>query len=228
MESTDVCPLPMTTTAPFAAGTASGARLVGLLAGFRPRFRSRMGRSIKLPNCSHALCGGGERLGPHRRFTMKAALPTLIAAMAVAGVVFASPAETMAGHTSVSPEDIKWGPAPAMLPSGAEAAVLFGDPSKEGLFVLRLRFPKGYRVPPHTHPVDEVLTVICGTFSMGMGENADQSKAQPFPAGSFHALPPRTAHYVFIDEETVVQISTVGPWGLTYVNPNDDPQQKSQ
>ena len=159
---------------------------------------------------------------------MKTALPTLIAAVAAAGVVFTSLADTMAGHTSVSPQDIKWGPAPALLPSGAEAALLFGDPGKEGLFVLRLKFPKGYRVPPHTHPVDEVLTVMSGTFVLGMGETADQSKAQPFPAGSFHALPPGTAHYVFIDEETVVQISTVGPWGLTYVKPNDDPRQKSR
>ena len=159
---------------------------------------------------------------------MKIALPTLIAAAAAAGVVFTSLADTMAGHMSVSPQDIKWGPAPAMLPSGAEAAVLLGDPDKEGLFVLRLKFPRGYRVPPHTHPVDEVLTVISGTFSLGMGDKADQSKAQPFNAGSFHALPPGTAHYVFIDEETVVQISTVGPWGLTYVSPKDDPRRQSQ
>ena len=146
---------------------------------------------------------------------MKIALPTLIAAVAVAGVAFTTPADTMEGHTSVSPQDIKWGPAPAMLPPGAEAAVLFGDPSKEGLFVLRLKFPAGYRVAPHTHPVDEVVTVISGTFYKGMGETADPSKAQPLPAGSFFALPPGTAHYVFIDEETVVQISTIGPWGLT-------------
>ena len=159
---------------------------------------------------------------------MKIALPTLIAVVAVAGVAFTTPADTMEGHTIVPPQDIKWGPAPAMLPPGAEAAVLFGDPSKEGLFVLRLKFPAGYRVSPHTHPVDEVLTVISGTFSMGMGENADQSKAQPFSAGSFFALPPGTAHYVFINEETIVLISTNGPWGLTYINPKDDPRQKSQ
>jgi quercetin dioxygenase-like cupin family protein len=222
--ATDVCLLRTTTTALIAAGTASGAGLVGFPAG--NRFTN--GKVIKLPSCSHALCGGGERLGPHRRLTMKIALPSLVAVMAIAAVASTSPADTMAGHTSVSPQDIKWGPAPAMLPSGAEAAVLFGDPSKEGLFVLRLKFPKGYRVPPHIHPVDEVLTVISGTFSMGMGENAHQSKAQPFRAGSFHALPPGTAHYVFIDEETIVQISTVGPWGLTYASPNDDPRQKSQ
>ena len=95
------------------------------------------------------------------------------------------------------------------------------------MFALRLKLPAGYRVPPHTHPVDEVVTVISGTFSLGMGETADQSSAQPLPAGSFFALPPGTPHFVFIDEETVIQISTVGPWGLTYVNPADDPRQKS-
>jgi quercetin dioxygenase-like cupin family protein len=159
---------------------------------------------------------------------MKIALPTLIAAVAVAGVAFTTPADTMEGHSSVSPQDIKWGPAPAMLPPGAEAAVLFGNPSKEGYFVLRLKFPAGYRVAPHTHPVDEVVTVISGTFHEGMGETADPRKAQPWPEGSFFARPPGMAHYVFVEEETVIQISTVGPWGLTYVNPNDDPQLKSK
>ena len=70
--------------------------------------------------------------------------------------------------------------------------------------------------------------MISGTFGLGMGETADQSQTQPLPAGSFFALPPATAHYVFIDEETVIQISTVGPWEPTYVNPEDDPRQKSQ
>jgi quercetin dioxygenase-like cupin family protein len=159
---------------------------------------------------------------------MKIALPTLIAAVAVVGIASTAPADTMKGHTIVPPQEIKWGPAPAVLPPGAEAAVLFGDPSEEGLFVLRLKLPRGYRVAPHEHPVDEVITVISGTFRMGMGEVADQRKARPLPAGSFFALPPGMAHYVFTDEETVVQISTVGPWGLTYINPKDDPRQKTQ
>ena len=159
---------------------------------------------------------------------MKIELPALTIAVALAGIASAAPADTMDGHTIIAPQEIKWGPAPAVLPPGAEAAVLFGDPSKEGLFALRLKLPEGYSVPPHMHPVDEVVTVISGTFSLGMGETADQSKAQPLPAGSFFALPPGEAHYFFIDEETVIQISTVGPWGLTYVNPEDDPRPKSQ
>jgi quercetin dioxygenase-like cupin family protein len=159
---------------------------------------------------------------------MKITVPTLIAIVAVAAAASTAPADAMDPHTIVSPQEIKWGPAPAVLPPGAEAAVLFGDPGKEGLFALRLKLPEGYRVPPHTHPVDEVVTVISGTFGLGMGKTADQSQAQPLPAGSFFALPPDTAHYVFIDQETVIQINTVGPWGLTYVNPEDDPRQKSQ
>jgi quercetin dioxygenase-like cupin family protein len=159
---------------------------------------------------------------------MKIVLPTLIAAVAVAGVASTAPADTMEGHTIVPPQEIKWGPAPPVLPPGAQAAVLFGDPDEEGLFVLRLKFPAGYSVGPHTHPVDEIVTVISGTFYKGMGETADPSKARPLPAGSFFALPPDTAHYVFMEEETVIQISTVGPWGLTYINPKDDPRQKSQ
>src|SRR5262245_65951749 len=158
---------------------------------------------------------------------MKIALPTLIAAVAVAGVAFTTPADTMEGHTSVPPQGIKGGPAPAMLPPGAEAAVLFGDPSKEGLFVLRLRFPAGYSVAPHRHPVDEVVTVISGTFSVGGRETADPRGAQQLPAGSCHVGRPGRAHYVFIEEETVIQSSTNGPWALTYLNHNDDPHKKS-
>ena len=159
---------------------------------------------------------------------MKMTFSALTAVAAFAGVASTAPAEMMGDHTVVAPQEIKWGPAPAVLPAGAEAAVLFGDPSKEGLFVLRLKFPAGYSVAPHSHPVDEVVTVISGTFYEGMGETADRRKAQPLPAGSFFARPPGTAHYVFVEEETVVQISTVGPWGLTYINPKDDPRQNTQ
>ena len=120
----------------------------------------------------------------------------------------------MEGHTIVRPQDIKWGPAPAILPPGAEAAVLSGDPGKEGFFVLRLKLPAGYRVAPHTHPVDEVVTVISGTFCMGMGETADPSKAQPLPAGSFFALPPGTAHYVFTTKRRLYKSAPTVPGDL--------------
>ena len=128
-------------------------------------------------------------------------------------------------HTMLQPDQITWAPAPAALPAGAEAAVLYGDPSKEGLFALRLKLPDGYKIPPHTHPAIEAVTVISGTFKLGRGETADEAQAQALPAGSFFALSPGTPHFAFTVGETVVQINTVGPWGLTYVNPKDDPRQ---
>jgi quercetin dioxygenase-like cupin family protein len=137
---------------------------------------------------------------------------------------FALPAVAADEHVMLAPDEIVWQAAPAALPSGAEAAVLFGDPTEEGLFALRLKLPEGYAVPPHTHPVIEAVTVISGSFRLGMGETADPAKAEPLPAGSFFGLPPGTAHFVFVDEETVIQISTNGPWGLTYVDPKDDPR----
>ena len=106
--------------------------------------------------------------------------------------------------------------------------MLYGDPGKEGLFALRLKLPKGYHIPPHTHPKPEVVTVVSGTFRLGMGETADQSKAKSLPSGSFFALSPGMAHFAYADEDAVVQLNSNGPWGITYVNPKDDPRQKSQ
>ncbi len=160
---------------------------------------------------------------------MKTAFSALVmSAVALASAAFAASADTMEAHKIVLPQEITWGPGPAALPAGAEAATLFGDPTKEGLFALRLKLPAGYHIPPHIHPKPEVVTVISGTFRLGMGETANQSKAQPLPAGSFFAMPPSMAYYVFADEDTVIQLNSNGPWGLTYMNPKDDPRQKSQ
>ena len=91
-------------------------------------------------------------------------------------------------HTVITPNEVKWGPASKALPAGAEAAVLFGDPTKEGPFALRLKLPAGYAIPPHTHPRLEVDTVISGTINLGMGETADRSAAKAIPAGSFKTV----------------------------------------
>jgi quercetin dioxygenase-like cupin family protein len=151
--------------------------------------------------------------------------------LVAAGVVAAASAVASAvtepmEHKLTAPKDVKWGAGPASLPAGAEAAVLYGDPTKDGLFAMRLKLPKGYRIAPHTHPKPEIVTVISGTFRVGMGETADQTKAEAMPAGSFIALSPGTAHFAGADEDTVVQLNSTGPWSLTYVNPKDDPRQK--
>ncbi len=160
---------------------------------------------------------------------MKIALSAvLMSAIAAAALTTSTSADSMGEHDVISPQQIKWAPAPASLPRGAEAAVLYGDPSKEGLFALRLKLPTGYHIPPHTHPKPEVVTVISGTFRLGMGETADKSKGQPLPAGSFFALAPGMAHYAFADEDTVIQLNSTGPWSLTYINPKDDPRQQTQ
>lgn len=137
-------------------------------------------------------------------------------------------AQPSAGHTMLTAGDIKWSSAPPSLPAGAEAAVLYGNPGSEGLFALRLRLPKGYVIAPHTHPKPEIVTVISGTFRLGMGETADRSKARSLGAGSFLAMPPGMAHFAFTDEETVIQLNSTGPWTVNYINPNDDPRKKTQ
>ncbi len=159
---------------------------------------------------------------------MKALQTLAIGIVGLAVAASTASAQTTDAHKVLTPQEIKWGPAPASIPPGAQAAVLYGDPGKEGLFALRLKLPKGYHIPPHTHPKPEVVTVVSGTFRLGMGKTADESKAQALPAGSFFAMTPGMEHYAFADEDTVVQLNSTGPWGLTYVNPKDDPRQKSQ
>jgi quercetin dioxygenase-like cupin family protein len=129
-------------------------------------------------------------------------------------------------HKLISPQDIKWGPAPPSVPPEAQAAVLYGDPGKEGIFAFRLKLPKDYHIAPHTHPKPEIVTVISGTARLGMGTTADRGKAQVLPAGSFFALSPGSAHYFFADEDTVIQLNSTGPWGIDYVNAMDDPRKK--
>ena len=151
------------------------------------------------------------------------------AAIASGLIALAGPASAQGtDHTMLGPQDVKWAKAPPSVPPGAEASVLYGDPGKDGLFALRLKFPKGYAIPPHTHPKPEIVTVISGTFTLGMGNVADKGNAKPLRAGSFFAFEPGMAHYAFTDEETVVQINSTGPWGINYVNPKDDPRQKTQ
>lgn len=131
-----------------------------------------------------------------------------------------------AEHVILTPDDVKWTDGPATLPPGAKAAVIDGDPKKEGFFALRLKLPAGYKVPPHWHPGDERLTVISGAFHVGLGETFDETKTRKLPAGGYFSFPPKTAHFAYCSEETVVQVNTIGPWSIHYVHPEDDPRNK--
>ena len=124
----------------------------------------------------------------------------------------------------ITPEHLNWGPAPAILPAGARLAVLDGDPSKAGPFAMRLAMPAGYRIPPHFHQVDEHVTVISGAFQVGMGDTFDEGKLTTLPPGTFGVIPPSMRHFARADKATVIQLHGMGPWGLTYVNPADQPK----
>lgn len=147
--------------------------------------------------------------------TLSALLLTLTAASV--------PAQARAAHAGSEPQ-LKWGPAPAVFPAGAQMAVLQGDPSSNGLFTVRLRLPNGYKLPPHTHPTDEHVTVISGSFAVGMGRTFETSGMLKLSPGGFVTAPADEAHYAMARGVTVVQVHAMGPFALTYVNPADTPK----
>ena len=121
---------------------------------------------------------------------------------------------------------MKWGPAPAVFPAGARMAVLQGDPGKSGPFTVRLEFPKGYKIPPHTHPTDENVTVIAGTMKLGMGDMMDAAKMMTLKQGGFITAGANMSHYAMAKTRSIVQVHAMGPFALTYVNAKDDPTKK--
>jgi quercetin dioxygenase-like cupin family protein len=134
-----------------------------------------------------------------------------------------------AAHVVVTPEQIKWGAAPPSLPSGAQLAVLEGDPSKAGApFGIRAKLPDGYRVPPHWHPTDERIVVLQGTLGMGVGEKFDPASGHELPVGSYALMPKGVRHFVWAKGETVIQVSGMGPLEINYMNPADDPRKVSK
>jgi len=151
------------------------------------------------------------------RLTTSAALLFTVASAAVVAQ------SQTASHTGRTP-DIKWGPAPAIFPKGAEMAVLQGNPGGNDLFTVRLRLPDGYRLAPHTHPTDENVTVISGSFRVGMGSTFETKSMMVLDAGGFVTAPADKAHYAEARGVTVVQVHALGPFAMTYVNPADTPQ----
>jgi quercetin dioxygenase-like cupin family protein len=146
----------------------------------------------------------------------------LFAAALVVGSGTSALAQDHKAH-AVTPEKIQWGPAPPVLPKGAQMAVLAGDPGKRGPFTVRLKMPPGYKVPAHQHPTAEAVTVISGAFHFGMADKLDETVAEKLGPGGFVDLPANISHFAFASTETIVQINSEGPFAIKYVNPADDP-----
>lgn len=130
-------------------------------------------------------------------------------------------------HLLYLSEDIEWQDGPGSFEEGAQFAVLEGDPSKAEVFTMRIRMPDGFEIAPHWHPNVERVTVISGTFLMGQGDELDADAAERLEAGSYTSYPPETRHFAIAEAETVVQLTSVGPWEINYVNPEDDPRERT-
>lgn len=134
---------------------------------------------------------------------------------------------TSSEKNAFTPDAVPYGPAPAFVPAGAQFAVLEGNPgASSGDYTVRLKMPDGYRLAPHWHPYRENVTVISGTFKVGMGDRFDESKMGTFPAGSFAYLDPDMHHYAMASGPVVVQVHGMAPLQFNYVNPSDDPSRK--
>jgi quercetin dioxygenase-like cupin family protein len=128
-------------------------------------------------------------------------------------------------HATVEADTLKWS-APAAYAKGAQLAVAYGDPTKEGMYVVRLKVPAGFKIPAHTHPNDENVTVLSGSFNIGTGDKLDETKGMRVKAGGYSFVGKGMSHYAWFTEDTVLQLHGMGPQGVTYLNPADDPRKQ--
>ncbi|HTS35414.1 MAG TPA: cupin domain-containing protein [Candidatus Solibacter sp.] len=151
-------------------------------------------------------------------------LPFLVAIVSVGALLAGQP---LLAQNAFTADQIKWAPAPPIVPPGAQMAVLEGDPTAaSGDFTVRLKMPDGYKIAPHTHPYRENVTVLSGTLKVGMGDKWDDSKMMSFGAGSFAYLDPSMHHYAGASGETTIQIHGQSPLKFNWINPADDPGKK--
>jgi quercetin dioxygenase-like cupin family protein len=140
-------------------------------------------------------------------------------AIIISTVLATTAAYSQSADTSILklPQDIEFKAAP--LPGAPRTAVLYGDPTKPGIYVTRIKFSAGWKDPPHWHP-DELRTVavLSGTLYFGKGDTWDESKLQAYPAGTFYSEPPKSHHYSWAkDGEVIIQLTGMGPTGKTYI-----------
>jgi quercetin dioxygenase-like cupin family protein len=133
------------------------------------------------------------------------------------------------GHAHViqTPTEAQWGPAPPLIPPGAQIAVLSGDPMKAVPYAIRLKFPANYAIPAHSHPTDENVVVVSGALTFGMGEKLAKGAAanKTLPPGGYALMPANMNHFAYTTaRETTIVLYGQGPVEFKYVNPSDDPR----
>jgi quercetin dioxygenase-like cupin family protein len=154
-------------------------------------------------------------------------LSTLALALAALGATAAWARDpSHADHImAVVPADLKWEDAKS-IPPGAKVVVIEGPANEPVPYILRVKFPADYKVPAHWHPAIERVTVISGTFNLGTGDKLDKEKTKALTPGSTAIIPPKTNHFAWTSEETVIRLDGVGPQDINYVDPADDPRKK--
>jgi len=161
--------------------------------------------------------------------TNKMALAALLVAAAFAPIAGAQdkaksaamPPGAASDHKMWSAKNLEWKDLPSI--KGAKIALLEGPMSEEKPFTARIKMPAGGKIPPHTHPGIEHVTVISGSFAMGLGEKWDDKALHSMGAGDVMIMQPNTPHYAMAKAESIVQVHGMGPWKVVYVNPADDP-----
>ena len=149
-----------------------------------------------------------------------------LASLALSLTFTTGPVFAQSTHVLVPAAKVQWGPAPPVLPGGAQIAVLEGNPSEKGSITLRLRFPANYNVPAHWHSMTERLTVLSGGLHVGMGDKLDRRGSQTLEPGGFVSLPGTMHHFAWTATPTVVQINLEGPFDIFYVNAADNPEKR--
>ena len=153
-------------------------------------------------------------------------IASVMTALAILGGGARILAQGHAAHVIQTPAEAAWGPAPPIIPVGAQIAVLSGDPGKPVPYAVRLKFPANYAIPAHSHPTDENVVVTTGALTFGMGDKLAKGAAgnKTLAVGGYALMPANMNHFAFTTSETTIVLYGVGPVEFKYVNPGDDPR----
>lgn len=137
-----------------------------------------------------------------------------------------TPAPAASTHVMYDAAELEWGAAPEAFEPGAQAVILSGDPTRPGLFVLRLKAPAGFRIANHWHPTDEHVTLLEGDLTLAMDQDAEGAHQHTFSPGAYVLLPANMHHAASTGNGMTLQVSGMGPFELNYVDPKDDPRKR--